>query len=208
MEEVLDLYEEPYEDKRPVVCFDERPCQLLGEVRAPLPPKPGKPKRQDYEYERRGTGNVFGYFEPLAGRREMEVTERRSSQDFARCMRRLVDELYPGAEVIRVVLDNLSSHSKSSLYATFEPEEARRIARKLEFHFTPKHGSWLNAVEIEFAALAKQCLDRRIGDLETLRTEVAAWTSERNARVAKVDWQFTTSDARIKLKRLYPSDLT
>lgn len=205
MEDVLDLYEEPHNPAKPVVCFDERPCQLLGEVRVPLPVKPGKPKRQDYEYERKGMGNVFGYFEPLSGWREMEVSERRSAQDFARCMRRLIDEFYPEAEVVRVVLDNLSSHSVSALYATFEPEEARRIARRLEFHFTPRHGSWLNAVEVEFSALAKQCLDRRVGDLEMLERIVRAWTVARNDRLEPMRWQFRTKDARIKLAHLYPS---
>ena len=157
MEEVLDLYEEPYDPARPVVCFDERPCQLLAETRAGLPPAPGRPARSDYEYQRHGSANVFGYFEPLRGWRQMEVTARRTKQDFAGCMRRLADEFYPDAETVRVVLDNLSTHTKAALYDTFPPAEARRLARKLEFHYTPKHGSWLNAVEIEFAALSKQC---------------------------------------------------
>ena len=204
MEEVLDLYERPYDPAQPVVCFDERPCQLLADKRAPLPLQPGRPTRYDYTYRRRGMANVFGYLEPLRGWRHMEVTARRTKRDFARCMRRLVDEFYPTAELIHVVLDNLNTHTKAALYETFPAPLARRLARKLVFHYTPLHGSWLNAVEIEFAALSKQCLDRRIGDRTTLAQEVAAWEGARNATAVKVDWQFRTADARIKLKRLYP----
>lgn len=205
MEAVLDLYEEPYDPARPVVCFDERPCQLLAETRAGLPPAPGRPARSDYEYQRHGSANVFGYFEPLRGWRQMEVTARRTKQDFAGCMRRLADEFYPRAQTVRVVLDNLSTHTKAALYDTFPPAEARRLARKLEFHYTPKHGSWLNAVEIEFAALSKQCLDRRIAALPELARETAAWARRRNAAAAALHWQFQTADARIKLRRLYPT---
>ena len=205
MEEVLDLYEEPYDPARPVVCFDERPCQLLAETRAGLPPAPGGPARFDYGYQRNGSANVFGYFEPLRGWRQMEVTARRTKQGFAGCMRRLADEFYPRAETVRVVLDNLSTHTKAALDDTFPPTDARRLARKLEFHYTPKHGSWLNAIEIEFAALSKQCLDRRIAALPTLAHETAAWTLRRNAAAATLDWQFRTPHARIKLRRLYPT---
>jgi DDE superfamily endonuclease len=205
MEEVLDLYERPYDPTQPVVCFDERPCQLLAETRAPLPLLPGRPARYDYTYRRRGSANVFGYLEPLRGWRHMEVTTRRTKRDFAHCMRRLVDEFYPTAEFVHVVLDNLNTHTKSALYETFPAPLAQRLARKLVFHYTPLHGSWLNAVEIEFAVLSKQCLDRRLGDRTMLAQEVAVWEGARNATAVKVDWQFRTADARIKLKRLYPT---
>jgi len=204
MEDILDLYEQPYDAAHPVVCFDERPCQLIGEVREGQPAAPGRPARHDSDYQRNGSANVFGYFAPLPGWRCMEVTERRTKADFAHCMRRLVDEFYPQAERIRVVLDNLSTHTKAALYDTFSPAEAHRVARKLEFHHTPKHGSWLNAVEIEFSALSKQCLDRRIGDIETLERETQAWQVVRNRKAVTLDWQFRTTDARIKLRRLYP----
>lgn len=205
MEEVLDLYERPYDPARPVVCFDERPCQLIADARPGTAPVPGHPARYDYEYVRHGSANVFGYFEPLRGWRHMEVTERRTKQDFARCLRRLVDEFYPNVETICLVLDNLSTPTKAARYDTFPPAEAHRLARRLEFHHTPKHGSWLNAVEIEFAALSKQCLDRRIGEIAMLGRETAAWTAARNAVATPVDWQFRTSDARIKLRHLYPT---
>jgi transposase len=205
MEDVLEVYAQPYDPKRPQVCFDEGGKQLIGEVRPPLPVRPGVPRREDYEYERNGTANLFMVFEPLAGTRHVEVTERRTNQDFARMMRRLVDEWYPEAEKIVLVMDNLSTHTPAALYEAFEPAEARRLAEKLEWHYTPKHGSWLNVAEMELSVLARQCLDRRIPDLETLRREVAAWEQKRNAAVVKVDWQFTTADARVKLKRLYPT---
>jgi hypothetical protein len=204
MEDVLDLYEQPYDAARPVICFDERPCPLIAEARAGLPLAPGQPARHDYEYVRHGSANLFGYFEPLRGWRTLEVTERRTKQDFARCMQRLVDEFYPTAATIAVVLDNLSTHTKAALYDTFPPGEARRLARRLAFHYTPKHGSWLNAIEIEFAALSKQCLDRRIGDIPTLAHETTAWTVARNAVAVTLDWQFRTADARLKLRHLYP----
>ncbi len=205
MEDVLDLYAEPYRPSRPVVCFDERPVQLLGEVRQPLPPQPGQPQRIDYEYHRNGTCNLFTYFQPLAGWRHVEVTDRRTKQDFAYCMKSLVDVHFPLAKIIRVVIDNLNIHTPAALYETFEAKEARRILKKLEFHYTPKHGSWLNQVEIELSVLSRQCLERRIPNKETLKQEIAAWEESRNQARATVAWRFTTTDARAKLQRLYPS---
>lgn len=204
MEDVLDLYAEPYDPSRPQVCFDERPCVLRADVREPLSAQPGQPERYDYEYERRGGCNLFAVFQPLASWRRLAVTERRTSADFAEQMRCLVDEDFPEAKVIRVVLDNLSTHSPAALYQAFPAEEARRLLRKLEFHYTPKHGSWLNMVEIEFAVLTKQCLNRRIGDIDTLKREVAAWEQQRNAARATVNWLFNLSDARTRLSRFYP----
>jgi len=205
MEDVLDLYHEPYDPLRPVVCFDEGTKQLIRETRTSLPMKPSQPQRYDYEYERHGTGNLFVFCEPLAAWRHIEVTDRRTMIDYADCMKYLVDERYPEAEVIRVVQDNLNTHKPAALYEAFHPEEAHRILQRLEFHYTPKHGSWLNIAEIELNVLSSQCLDRRIGDKETLVNEVSAWNSDRNRKAACVDWQFTTQDARVKLKRLYPS---
>ena len=205
MEDVLDLYEEEYDPLRPVVCFDEKPCQLIGDVQVPIPASPGKPKKVDYEYQRNGVANIFGYYEPLTGWCEMEVTERRTAADFARCLKRIVDKFYPHAEKVRVVLDNLSTHTLAPLYLVYEPEEARRIAQKVELHYTPKHGSWLNAVEIEFSVLGRQCLNERVDSIERLKTVVRAWTEERNALPKKLNWQFRTNDARNKLVRLYPS---
>lgn len=205
MEDVLDVYTRPYDPNRPVVCMDETSKQLIGETRVPLPAQSGRLQRYDYEYERHGVSNLFLLFEPLAARRQVTVTDRRTSQDWAELMRQLVDEHYPEAEVITLVLDNLNTHTPASLYETFEPEEARRIARRLEIHYTPKHGSWLNMAEIELSVLSRQCLDRRIPDKTVLSREVAAWQKERNRAAATVDWRFTTSDARIKLKKLYPS---
>ena len=203
MEDVLDLYEEPSDPKWPVVCFDEMPYQMVAEKRTPLPTKPGQPARYDYEYERKGMLNVFAFFEPKRGWRHLEVTERRTAVDFALAMRRLVDEHYSEAEKVRVVLDNLNTHTPASLYKAFEPEEARPIARKLEFHYTPKHASWLNMVEIELSVLCRQCLERRIPDAERLAREIGAWEQERNEGGATVQWRFTASDAREKLARLY-----
>jgi transposase len=206
MEDVLELYEEPYDPKKPTVCFDELPYQMVAEKRTPLPQKPGRPQRYDYEYERKGTTNLFAFFEPKRGFRRVEVSERRTAKDFALAMKRLVDELYPQAETIRLVLDNLNTHTPAALYGTFEPAEARRIARKLEFHYTPKHASWLNQVEIELSVLHKQCLGgRRIPDEEMLGREVGGWERERNERGAAVEWRFTAEDARRKLERLYPA---
>lgn len=204
MEDVLDLYAEPYDPRRPVVGFDERPLQLLDDTRAPVPPAPGRTRRVDYEYRRNGTGNVFTSVEPLAGWRHVEVTERRTAVDFAHQMRWLVDEAYPNAKVIRVVLDNLNIHTIASLYAAFPPQEARRIARKLEFHPTPKHGSWLNVAESELAVLSNQCLNRRLPTLVSVRREVTAWERQRNAKQVKIHWLFTTAHARRKLRHAYP----
>lgn len=208
MEEVLDVYEKPYNPAQPVVCFDERPCFLIADELNIIPAKPGQLQRFDYTYKKCGCANVFGFFEPLQGRREMLVTDRRTMPDFAHAMKRLVDGFYPQAQQITVVLDNLATHTKAALYTTFPPEEAHRLVHKLNFVYTPKHGSWLNMVEIEFAALAKQCLDRHIPDIALLRQEVAAWTMQRNLLKTTVRWQFTTNDARIKLKKLYPSNLS
>lgn len=205
MEDVLDLYHEPYDPLRPVVCFDESNKQLIAETRTPLPLQPGQAQRYDYEYERHGTCNLFMFFEPLAAWREVKVTDQRTMIDYAHCMKYLVDERYPQAEVIRVVQDNLNTHKPAALYQAFPPQEARRILQRLEFHYTPKHGSWLNMAEIELNVLNGQCLDRRIGDKTTLINEVAAWNIDRNQHATTVNWQFTTQDARIKLVRLYPS---
>jgi hypothetical protein len=204
MEDVLDLYAEPYDPKQPMVCFDEQSIQLIAETRHSLAMKPGKPERFDYEYSRNGTRNLFVFFQPLAGWRHVKVTERRTKVDFSHCMRDLTDVFFPQAEVIRVVQDNLNTHTPASLYESFEPAEAKRILNRLEFHYTPKHSSWLNMAEIELSVLSGQCLDQRIPDEETLRHEIAAWQNLRNAQEATVDWHFTTENARIKLKRLYP----
>src|SRR5215210_1868953 len=205
MEEVLDLYEEPRDPLCPVVCFDERPCQLLAEVHEPLPVAPGSPERRDHEYERRGTAHVLMAFEPLTGWRRASVTERRRNREFAEAVRRLAEEDYPDAEKIRLVCDNLSTHTAAAFYETFEPERARRLARRVEFCYTPVHGSWLNMVEIELSVLVRQCLKRRLPDIETLQREVEAWAAERNRLGASVDWRFTAEDARTKLRELYPS---
>jgi DDE superfamily endonuclease len=205
MEDVLDVYKRPYDAQQPVVCLDEASKQLVAEVNAPLPPEPGQPERVDYEYERRGTANVFMVFEPLAGQRRVAVTARRTAVDFANVVRRLVDVDYAQADRVILVMDNLNTHGPGSLYEAFEPAEARRILGRLEIHHTPKHASWLNMAETELSVLGRQCLDRRIADQETLAKEVSTWEKERNERSVKVDWQFTTADARIKLKRLYPT---
>jgi hypothetical protein len=205
MEDVLDLYAEPYDEARPVVNFDEKSKQLVAEVRTPLPAQAGRPERYDYEYRRGGVANLFAFCEARAGWRHFSVTERHTKQEFAEQMRWLVDEGFPRAERIRVVLDNLSTHKPASLYERFAPEEARRILRRLEFHHTPKHGSWLNLVEIELSVLQRQCLSRRIPDADTLQREVAAYEARRNEAKATITWNFTVDDARQKLKRLYPS---
>jgi hypothetical protein len=205
MEDVLDLYAEPYDPKRPRVNFDETSKQLIGEVRTPLPAQPGHAARYDYEYKRNGTRNLFLFVEPQAGWRQVVVTEHRTMQDFAHQMKWLVDERYPEADVIRVVLDTLNTHKPASLYETFPPAEAHRIRQKLEFHYTPKHGSWLNMAEIELSVVARQCLHRRIAAEATLKRELAAVEAARNAARATIDWQFTTAQARVKLHRLYPS---
>ena len=203
MEDVLDLYEAPYDPIRPVVCFDESPKQLIGEVRDAIPPQPGTPARQDTEYLRNGVCNLMMICEPKRGWRDVVVMERRTKVEFAHCMRYIVQS-YPDAEVIRVVLDNLNTHKAASLYAAFPPEEARAIARKLEFHYTPKHGSWLNIAEIELAVLSNMCLSQRIPDEEALLYEIAANVRERNAKTIPVKWKFSTQDARRKLARMYP----
>jgi transposase len=205
MEDVLELYAEPYDPRRPVVCFDERPYQLLEEVRAPLPAVRGRPRRYDYEYRRRGVANLFLLFQPLRGWRRVEVTERRTALDFAGQMKALVERHFRKAPRIRVVLHNLSTHTPAALYGAFGAGEARRILRKLEFHYTPKHGSWLNMAEIEFSVLARQCLDARIPDRATLRRHIRPWERERNRQRATVQWRFTIQHARTKLHRLYSS---
>jgi DDE superfamily endonuclease len=205
MEDVLDLYAEPYEAKRPTVTFDETSKQLIGETRHPLPARPGQVARYDYEYQRHGTRNIFLVCEPQAGWRHVEGTTQRTMQDFAQQMKWLVDERYPQAEVIRVVLDNLNTHKPGSLYETFPPAEAHRLCQKLKFHYTPKHGSWLNMAEIELSVFARQCLHRRIASEATLIRELAAVEASRNAAQAKIHWQFTTAQAREKLAHLYPS---
>lgn len=205
MEDVLELYEETYRAWQPVVCFDERPCELRADMRESLPMKPGQVTRQDYEYQRNGSCNLFMFFQPLAGWRHAKVTAHRKNEDFAECMRELVDVHFPLAEKIRVVLDNLSTHTPAALYETFPPQEALRILKRLEFHYTPKHASWLNMVEIELSVLVNQCLKRRIPDMPTLAYEVSAWEAERNERKATVNWRFNVGEARTKLARLYPS---
>ena len=204
MEDVLEVYKRPYDPQRPVVCLDETSKQLIGEVQTPVPAAPGRKAHYDYEYVRNGVANIFMIFEPLAGQRDVEVTDRRTKKDYAQCLRKIADEMYPEAEMIVLVQDNLNTHSPASLYEAFEPAEAERLADRFEFHYTPKHGSWLDMAEIELGVLSTQCLDRRIPDKQTLIGEVAAWQDNRNTHHAKADWQFTTADARIKLKRLYP----
>ena len=206
MEDVLDLYAEPYDPQRPVVCFDETSTQLLAETRPPMPPRPGLPLRQDYEYRREGTRNLFLACEPLEGWQQVAVTQRRTMQDFAHQMRWLVDEAYPETPVVRVVMDNLNTHRTASLYETFPAPEARRIARRLEFHYTPKHGSWLNMAEIEFSVLSRSCLNQRLPSEESLQRVVRASVRERNEARVTINWRFTTKDARTKLHRLYPFD--
>ena len=208
MQDVLDLYAEPRNDECPVVCFDETPRQLIGEARVPVAATPGKPARQDYEYVRNGTANVFMFVDAHRAWRHAKVTDRRAAEDFAVCMRDLVDVHYPQAKRIRVVMDNVSTHSASSLYDSFPPEEARRILRKLEFHFTPKHASWLNMVEIEIGVMVGQCLDRRIADKTTLIEEIGQWERARNAEGATIRWLFTVERAREKLGRRYPQRTT
>ncbi len=213
MEDVLDLYAEPYDPKRPVVCFDETSKQLVSEKRSPIPAKAGRWERFDYEYQRNGTRNLFMTCEPLAGWRHVAVTGRRTMTDFAHQMRWLADAAYPEAKKVRVVLDNpvsstgqaLNTHRPASLYEAFEPKEARRVIQRLEFHYTPKHGSWLNMAEIEFSVFSNQCLNRRIGDRVSLKREIAALETQRNQAEATIDWRFSTADARHKLRRIYPS---
>lgn len=205
MEDVLEVYQRPYDENHPVVCLDEQSKQLVKETRKPLPAKSGQAAREDYEYERNGTANLFMMFEPLVGWRHVKVTERRTKIDFAEVIKELVDEHYWYAAKIVLVMDNLNTHSVASLYEAFEPAEARRLIEKLEIHYTPKHGSWLDMAETELSTLTRQCLNRRIPDRATLESEVAAWEQSRNDAEATVDWQFTTEQARTRLKRLYPS---
>jgi hypothetical protein len=205
MEDVLDLYHQPHDPRYPLVCFDETSKQLVAETHRPIPAAPGRPERYDYEYQRNGVCNLFMFFAPLEGWRHVKVTDRRTKVDWAQCMRELVDVHFPHALLIRVVQDQLNTHNPAALYEVFEPQEAKRILDRLEFHYTPKHGSWLNMAEIELSVLSRQCLDQRIPDQIGLKQEVLAWQQPRNSRGATVDWRFTTDDARIKLKRLYPS---
>lgn len=204
MEDVLDVYKRPYDEKRPVICMDETNKQQIKETRAPIPAEPGKSERFDTEYERNGTSNIFISCEPLKGKRKIKVTNQRKKTDWAHFIKELIDEDYPDAEKVVLVMDNLNTHAGSSLYETFEPIEAKRILDKLEIHYTPKHGSWLNIAEIELSHLSRQCLDRRMADQKIITNEALAWCRERNNKKVTVDWQFTTEDARIKLKKLYP----
>jgi transposase len=206
MEEVLSVYTRPYDARRPQVCLDETSKQLVSETRVPLPMQPGQPECFDYEYERQGVCNLFVACEPLAGKRYLQVTEQRTKRDFALFIRDLVERYYPTAEKLVLVMDNLNTHTLAALYEVFEPAQARRLIEKLEVHYTPKHGSWLNMAEIEFSILTRQCLDRRIGSRTELEHEVAAWQSKRNGQAVGINWRFTTADARIKLKHLYPSN--
>jgi hypothetical protein len=204
MEDVLEIYKLRYDARRPVICMDEMPKQLLAEKNEPLPCQAGTPARQDYEYKRNGVADLFMIFEPLAGKRFVEVTQKRRKVEWATVMKKVADELYPHVEKIVVILDNLNTHTPSAFYETFAPEEARRLVERFEFHFTPKHGSWLNMAEIELSALTRQCLDQRLPDIPTLTQEVQAWQQQRNDELVKVLWQFQTKDARTKLKHLYP----
>lgn len=205
MEDVLEVYHRPYDALRPVVCMDEASKQLIAEVREPLPAKPGSIAKHDSEYERRGTANLFMAVEPLAGKRTVQVTDRRTKVDWAQFIKLLLMTVYPEAAIVVLVMDNLNTHGIGSLYEAFDPETARALAARLEIHYTPKHGSWLNMAETELSILSRQCLDRRIESKDILTREVATWAHDRNIRERKIDWQFTTADARIKLKRLYPS---
>ena len=204
MEDVLDVYKRPYDPSRPVVCMDEQPTQLIKETRRPLPAAPGRPERADYEYERAGTAENFLFTEPLGGWRKVNVRDRRTSVDWAQEMREMLEEDYPDAEAVVLVCDNLNTHKAASLYEAFEPAEARRLLERLEIHHTPKHGSWLNVAEIELSVFTRQCLDRRIPDVESLRHAAREWHTARNAAQKSVDWHFTAEDARIRLKKLYP----
>ena len=205
MEDVLAVYQRTYDEEHPLICMDESSKQQIKEVRPPIPPKPGSVEKEDTEYERNGVSNLFLFFEPLAGQRHVAVTDQRTAIDWAHQIRHVVDELYPRAKLITLVMDNLNTHVGASLYKAFAPEEARRILGKLDIHYTPKHGSWLNMAEIELSILSRQCLDRRIPDQETLKKEVAAWQTERNASASPMEWRFTNDDARVKLKKLYPT---
>ena len=205
MEDILEVYQRPYDPSRPLVCMDEMSKPLISETRVPVPVTPGQPEKYDYEYERKGVNNVFMVCQPLTGERHVSVTDHRTKVDWAKCVKEIVDTHYPEAAKITLIMDNLNTHKPASRYEAFPPEEARRLLNKLEFHYTPKHGSWLNIAEIEFSALKRQCLNCRIPDQAILKQKIAEWEQARNARAVKVTWQFKTEDARIKLKRLYPS---
>lgn len=205
MEDILTVYKRQFDPDEPLVCMDETSKQLTAETRRSIPASPGRPARYDYEYERNGVCNLFMFFEPLAGKRHVSVTERRTKVDWARQIKDLLDMHYPKAKKVTLVMDNLNTHTGASLYEVFEPSEARRLLDRLQIHYTPKHGSWLNMAEIELSILSRQCLDRRIPDKESLIAEIGAWQQNRNNSKKQVDWRFTTSDARIKLKRLYPT---
>lgn len=205
MEDTLDVYKRPYDETHPLICMDESSKQHIKDTRQPIPAKPGTVARYDTEYERNGVSAIFMFFEPLQGKRYVEVTDQRTAVDWAYQIRDLVDVHYPQAERITLVMDNLNTHSGASLYKAFEPKEARRILDKLEIHYTPKHGSWLNMAEIELSILSRQCMDRRIPDQETLKKEISAWQEKRNAIARPMEWRFTTEDARVKLKKLYPT---
>lgn len=205
MEDVLAVYQQPLDPRRPLVCMDELCVQRLGDTREPLPVRPGASAKEDYEYARHGTCNIFLDFEPLTGQRHVMVTARRTKQDWAQWVKDLVDVRHPDADCIVLVCDNLNTHTPAALYETFKPTEARRLTEKLEIHYTPKHGSWLNMAEIELSVLVRQCLDRRLADIEAVARETAAWEQRRNTHETTVDWRFTTDDARIKLKTLYPT---
>lgn len=208
MENILDLYQRPYDPNKPLICMDETSKQLVKETRSPIAATPGQPARYDYEYERNGVSNIFMFYEPFGGKRYVSITDRHTKKDWAIQIKQLLDVRFPTEEKIVLVVDNLNTHNGSSLYETFSPEEARRLLNRLEIHYTPKHGSWLNIAEIELRVLSGQCLNRRIPDRQILQNEVAAWQNQRNFKQAKVDWRFSTDDARIKLKRLYPTLLT
>jgi hypothetical protein len=205
MEDVLEVYHRPHDPQRPLICFDEGTKQQVKETRLPIPAQAGQVRREDYEYERNGTSNLFMLFAPLESWRHVTITDHRTRVDWAWCVRDLVDVHFPDAEMLVIVMDNLNTHQLASFYEAFPPAEARRLAEKVEIHYTPKHGSWLNMAEIELSVLSRQCLNRRIPDQPTLIHEVAAWEAQRNAEATSVNWHFTTADARIKLKRLYPS---
>lgn len=204
MEDVLEVYKRPFDSEYPVVCMDEQPIQLIKETRIPIPMEPGSSEKYDYEYERNGTANHFMFTQPLANWRRVTVRERKTKQDWAQEIKTLLDGDFPHAKKVILVMDNLNTHTPGALYETFEPKEARRLLERLELHYTPKHGSWLNIAEIELSVLTKQCLGRRISDMETLHREVTAWSCNRNANGKQVDWQFTAENARVKLKRIYP----
>lgn len=204
MEDILDVYHRPHDPKYPVVCMDEQPVQMVKETRQSIPCEPGKPKRYDYQYERAGVVNVFMFAEPLAGKRYVSVRERRTATDWAIEIKNMLDNIYPDAEKVVLVMDNLNTHKIASLYKTFPPEEAKRLAERLEIHHTPKHGSWLNIAEIELSVMTQQCLARYVPDINFLATQIKAWHIARNNTASKVDWQFSNQNARIKLKRLYP----